>query len=54
MVTVMIDTYIVVVTSYSAAESKVSTLKEKFGNTPTNFAENSCKNCYLRKSQILS
>lgn len=54
MVNVMIDTDIVVMTSYSAAESKVSTLKEKFEHTLPNFPENSCKNWYLWKSQILT
>ena len=54
MVNVMIDTNIVVMTNYSAAENKVSTLKEKFENTLTNFSENSYKNCYLWESQISS
>ena len=55
MVNVMIDTNVVVMTSYSTSVSKVSTLKEKFENTLTNFFdENSYKNWYLWKSPILS
>ena len=50
----MIDTNTVVMTSYSAAESKVSTLKEKFEHTLPNSPEDSCKNWYLWKSQILT